>query len=55
MKPVHDMGVAELAAALKTRALSSREATQALLDRITPTADAAAVLATARKLIESAS
>ncbi|MFN3862076.1 MAG: Asp-tRNA(Asn)/Glu-tRNA(Gln) amidotransferase subunit GatA [Roseateles sp.] len=34
MKPVHDMGVAELAAALKTRALSSREATQALLDRI---------------------
>ncbi|PZP30696.1 MAG: Asp-tRNA(Asn)/Glu-tRNA(Gln) amidotransferase GatCAB subunit A [Roseateles depolymerans] len=34
MKPVHDMGVAELAAALKTRALSSREATQALLDRV---------------------
>ena len=34
MKPVHDMGVAELAAALKARALSSREATQALLDRI---------------------
>ena len=34
MKPVHDMGVAELAAALKRRALSSREATQALLDRI---------------------
>jgi len=34
MKPVHDMGVAELAAALKSRALSSREATQALLDRI---------------------
>ncbi|MBV8037615.1 Asp-tRNA(Asn)/Glu-tRNA(Gln) amidotransferase subunit GatA [Roseateles sp.] len=34
MKPVHDMGVAELAAALKTRALSSREAVQALLDRI---------------------
>jgi aspartyl-tRNA(Asn)/glutamyl-tRNA(Gln) amidotransferase subunit A len=35
MKPVHDMGVAELAAALKRRALSSREATQALLSRIT--------------------
>ncbi len=35
MKPVHDMGVAELAAALKSRALSSREATQALLDRVT--------------------
>ncbi|MCF8204469.1 MAG: Asp-tRNA(Asn)/Glu-tRNA(Gln) amidotransferase subunit GatA [Methylotenera sp.] len=34
MKPVHDMGVAELAAALQTRAVSSREATQALLDRI---------------------
>ncbi|MFT7722496.1 MAG: Asp-tRNA(Asn)/Glu-tRNA(Gln) amidotransferase subunit GatA [Roseateles sp.] len=34
MKPVHDMGVAELAAALKSRALSSREATQALLSRI---------------------
>ncbi|RTL42070.1 MAG: Asp-tRNA(Asn)/Glu-tRNA(Gln) amidotransferase subunit GatA [Burkholderiales bacterium] len=34
MKPVHDMGVAELAAALKARDLSSREATQALLDRI---------------------
>jgi aspartyl-tRNA(Asn)/glutamyl-tRNA(Gln) amidotransferase subunit A len=34
MKPVHDMGVAELAAALKRRALSSREATQGLLDRI---------------------
>ncbi|NCT84482.1 MAG: Asp-tRNA(Asn)/Glu-tRNA(Gln) amidotransferase subunit GatA [Comamonadaceae bacterium] len=34
MKPVHDMGVAELAVALKSRALSSREATQALLDRI---------------------
>ena len=34
MKPVHDMGVAELAAALKSRALSSREATQGLLDRI---------------------
>jgi aspartyl-tRNA(Asn)/glutamyl-tRNA(Gln) amidotransferase subunit A len=34
MKPVHDMGVAELAAALKSRALSSREATQSLLDRI---------------------
>jgi aspartyl-tRNA(Asn)/glutamyl-tRNA(Gln) amidotransferase subunit A len=34
MKPVHDMGVAELAAALKARTLSSREATQALLDRI---------------------
>ncbi|HEV6967747.1 Asp-tRNA(Asn)/Glu-tRNA(Gln) amidotransferase subunit GatA [Roseateles sp.] len=34
MKPVHDMGVAELAAALKSRALSSREATQALLARI---------------------
>jgi len=34
MKPVHDMGVAELAAALKSRALSSREATQASLDRI---------------------
>ena len=34
MKPVHDMGVAELAAALKSRALSSREATQALLGRI---------------------
>lgn len=34
MKPVHDMGVAELASALKTRALSSREATQALLGRI---------------------
>ncbi|RTL18660.1 MAG: Asp-tRNA(Asn)/Glu-tRNA(Gln) amidotransferase subunit GatA [Burkholderiales bacterium] len=34
MKPVHDMGVAELAAALKARALSSREATQALLERI---------------------
>jgi aspartyl-tRNA(Asn)/glutamyl-tRNA(Gln) amidotransferase subunit A len=34
MKPVHDMGVAELAAALKSRALSSREATQALLPRI---------------------
>jgi aspartyl-tRNA(Asn)/glutamyl-tRNA(Gln) amidotransferase subunit A len=34
MKPVHDMGVAELAAALKSRALSSREATQALLERI---------------------
>ncbi|MFG6457348.1 Asp-tRNA(Asn)/Glu-tRNA(Gln) amidotransferase subunit GatA [Roseateles sp. BYS96W] len=34
MKPVHDMGVAELAAALKSRALSSREATQAALDRI---------------------
>jgi aspartyl-tRNA(Asn)/glutamyl-tRNA(Gln) amidotransferase subunit A len=34
MKPVHDMGVAELAAALKSRVLSSREATQALLDRI---------------------
>ncbi len=34
MKPVHDMGVAELATALKSRALSSREATQALLDRI---------------------
>uniref|UniRef100_UPI0022311BF5 amidase family protein n=1 Tax=Klebsiella aerogenes TaxID=548 RepID=UPI0022311BF5 len=31
---VHDMGVAELAAALKARALSSREATQALLERI---------------------
>jgi aspartyl-tRNA(Asn)/glutamyl-tRNA(Gln) amidotransferase subunit A len=35
MKPVHDMGVAELAAALKSRAVSSREATQALLARIT--------------------
>ncbi|PTT81807.1 Asp-tRNA(Asn)/Glu-tRNA(Gln) amidotransferase GatCAB subunit A [Pelomonas sp. HMWF004] len=34
MKPVHDMGVAELATALKSRALSSREATQALLDRV---------------------
>ena len=34
MKPVHDMGVAELASALKSRAVSSREATQALLDRI---------------------
>ncbi|MDR7299611.1 aspartyl-tRNA(Asn)/glutamyl-tRNA(Gln) amidotransferase subunit A [Pelomonas aquatica] len=34
MKPVHDMGVAELAAALKSRAVSSREATQALLGRI---------------------
>ena len=34
MKPVHDMGVAELASALKSRALSSREATQALLSRI---------------------
>lgn len=34
MKPVHDMGVAELAAALKSRAVSSREATQALLARI---------------------
>jgi aspartyl-tRNA(Asn)/glutamyl-tRNA(Gln) amidotransferase subunit A len=34
MKPVHDMGVAELADALKRRALSSREATQALLARI---------------------
>lgn len=34
MKPVHDMGVAELAAALKNRAVSSREATQCLLDRI---------------------
>ena len=34
MKPVHDMGVAELAAALKSRALSSREATLGLLDRI---------------------
>lgn len=34
MKPVHDMGVAELAAALKSRAVSSREATQGLLDRI---------------------
>jgi aspartyl-tRNA(Asn)/glutamyl-tRNA(Gln) amidotransferase subunit A len=34
MKPVHDMGVAELAAALKSRALSSREAAQALLDRV---------------------
>jgi len=35
MKPVHDMGVAELAAALKSRAVSSREATQDLLSRIT--------------------
>ncbi|MDR7333369.1 Asp-tRNA(Asn)/Glu-tRNA(Gln) amidotransferase subunit GatA [Roseateles asaccharophilus] len=34
MKSVHDMGVAELAAALKSRALSSREVTQGLLDRI---------------------
>ncbi len=33
MKPVHDMGVAELAAALRSRALSSREATQHLLER----------------------
>ena len=35
MKPVHDMGVAELAAALKSRAVSSREAAQDLLSRIT--------------------
>lgn len=34
MKPVHDMGVAELATALKNRALSSREVALALLDRI---------------------
>ncbi|CAM3919599.1 Asp-tRNA(Asn)/Glu-tRNA(Gln) amidotransferase subunit GatA [Roseateles saccharophilus] len=34
MKPVHDMGVAELAAALRSRAVSSREATQDLLARI---------------------
>ena len=34
MKAVHDMGVAELARALKNRALSSREATQHLLERI---------------------
>ncbi|MGQ3052339.1 MAG: Asp-tRNA(Asn)/Glu-tRNA(Gln) amidotransferase subunit GatA [Brevundimonas sp.] len=34
MKPVHDMGVAELAAALRSRVLSSREATLALLSRI---------------------
>ena len=35
MKSVHDMGVAELAGALKSRAVSSREATQGLLARIT--------------------
>ncbi|MBI3350707.1 MAG: Asp-tRNA(Asn)/Glu-tRNA(Gln) amidotransferase subunit GatA [Burkholderiales bacterium] len=35
MKSVHDMGVAELASALKSRAVSSREATQGLLARIT--------------------
>jgi aspartyl-tRNA(Asn)/glutamyl-tRNA(Gln) amidotransferase subunit A len=44
MKPVHDMGVAELATALKSRALSSREATQALLNRITARADLGAFL-----------
>ena len=35
MKSVHDMGVAELAGALNSRAVSSREATQGLLARIT--------------------
>ncbi|RZL37658.1 MAG: Asp-tRNA(Asn)/Glu-tRNA(Gln) amidotransferase subunit GatA, partial [Rubrivivax sp.] len=44
MKPVHDMGVAELAAALKSRAVSSREATQGLLDRITAHASLGAFL-----------
>jgi len=34
MKSVHDMGVAELASALKSRAVSSREVTQDLLSRI---------------------
>jgi aspartyl-tRNA(Asn)/glutamyl-tRNA(Gln) amidotransferase subunit A len=33
MKAIHEMGVAELARALASRALSSREATQALLER----------------------
>ncbi|MEO6276399.1 Asp-tRNA(Asn)/Glu-tRNA(Gln) amidotransferase subunit GatA [Roseateles sp.] len=44
MKPVHDMGVAELASALKSRAVSSREATQGLLDRITAHASLGAFL-----------
>ncbi|WP_457388914.1 Asp-tRNA(Asn)/Glu-tRNA(Gln) amidotransferase subunit GatA [Roseateles sp. P5_E1] len=44
MKPVHDMGVAELAAALKSRALSSREATQSLLERIAAHASLGAFL-----------
>ena len=44
MKPVHDMGVAELATALKSRALSSREATQALLDRVAAHASLGAFL-----------
>ncbi|WP_457420038.1 Asp-tRNA(Asn)/Glu-tRNA(Gln) amidotransferase subunit GatA [Roseateles sp. P5_E7] len=44
MKPVHDMGVAELATALKSRAVSSREATQGLLDRIAAHASLGAFL-----------
>jgi len=44
MKPVHDMGVAELAAALKSRAVSSREVTQGLLERIAARADLGAFL-----------
>ncbi|WP_422010644.1 Asp-tRNA(Asn)/Glu-tRNA(Gln) amidotransferase subunit GatA [Roseateles sp.] len=44
MKPVHDMGVAELAAALKSRAVSSREATQGLLSRINAHASLGAFL-----------
>ncbi|KQV52970.1 glutamyl-tRNA amidotransferase [Pelomonas sp. Root1217] len=44
MKPVHDMGVAELASALKSRALSSREVTQGLLERVAAHASLGAFL-----------
>ncbi|MFT3663741.1 Asp-tRNA(Asn)/Glu-tRNA(Gln) amidotransferase subunit GatA [Piscinibacter sp.] len=49
MKPVHEMGVAELASALGAREVSSVEATGALLDRLEKHAALGAVLASDRE------
>jgi aspartyl-tRNA(Asn)/glutamyl-tRNA(Gln) amidotransferase subunit A len=50
MKPVHEMGVAELGRALGAREVSSVEATTALLDRLDRHAALGAVLASDREL-----
>lgn len=49
MKPVHEMGVAELSRALASREVSSVEATTALLERLTAHASLGAVLASDRE------
>ena len=50
MKQIHEMGVAELGQALASRALSSVEATTAMLDRLGRHASLGTVLASDREL-----